>query len=86
MGVKSCDRYGCTNIMCEKTVAQGRYYVCWTCFDELRRWIQAIDFSQLTVEGAKDEVAAFFDSDKTPTFNNSAYPEVAREFERLLED
>ena len=35
MGVLACDRYGCTNIMCDRLQKDGTWYLCHECFDEL---------------------------------------------------
>ena len=33
MGVLTCDRRGCENVMCDR--GNGQYYICWDCFEEL---------------------------------------------------
>ena len=36
MGVMACDRFGCENIMCNKLILDGEYYICHECFAELK--------------------------------------------------
>jgi hypothetical protein len=35
MSVLTCDRYGCSNIMCDHTIL-GQYYICDDCLAELQ--------------------------------------------------
>lgn len=39
MGVLSCDKNGCDNIMCD-TCVNGEYYVCYECKDDFKNWIK----------------------------------------------
>lgn len=41
MGVKSCDRVGCTNVMCNTYVNTSvfRGYICNECKEEFKQWL-----------------------------------------------
>ncbi len=40
MGVLSCSRRGCDNIMCD-TCVQGIGYICWDCQDEFKLYVSS---------------------------------------------
>lgn len=39
MGVMTCDKKGCDNILCDTLIEQN-YYICNECKDEFKIWIQ----------------------------------------------
>ncbi|MDA3780316.1 MAG: hypothetical protein PF487_08905 [Bacteroidales bacterium] len=39
MGVLSCDKRGCTNIMCD-TCVNGEYYICYDCKIDFKDWMK----------------------------------------------
>ena len=67
MGVLSCSRSGCRNIMCDR-YSNIHGYICSECFDEL---VQS---------GPETKVASFMESDKRVVSTNSAYARFDAEF------
>lgn len=39
MGVMTCDKKGCDNILCD-TLVMGSYYICSECKEQFKMWLQ----------------------------------------------
>ncbi len=67
MGVLSCDRPGCDNIMCDRY--SGKHgYLCWECFNELvAKKIPVSEFMR-TIRAEEDE------NPYTEEFYNEIFP------------
>jgi len=60
MGVLTCDRDGCPNIMCNLMSTCRRWYICDDCFEELVTLGPATDLNQ------------FFNSEPTPSLADAS--------------
>ena len=62
MSVLQCDRYGCDNIMCDKTIMENEYYICDDCYKELMDISEKIMYREnLTMQQIKKFIFDFME-------------------------
>lgn len=84
MGVMSCDRQGCNNIMCDRLILRNSRYICNDCFQELllskSEWPKDI-----TVVDVVEQIKLFMDTEPG-THKMLNQDEIDEEFRRQTGD
>ena len=83
MGVMACSRHGCGNVMCDRLICDGAYYICDECLVELKTYQATWKDRELTVLDVYDRVSLFMGS--CPGQYKVLYSqEIGTEFNRLI--
>lgn len=84
MGVMACDREGCQNIMCERLILRGRFYICSDCWGELCEYKQRLLGANTAPEDLETKIKDFMYTCKKDTIPSvSTYLEFENAWEFL---
>lgn len=80
MSVLSCDKRGCSNIMCDTCVC-GQYYICNDCKEDFKKWLTKQSPLYLhSNEFIYDKFKEFMDIEKEYSNYNDDIDEVVDDF------
>lgn len=82
MGLMSCGRTCCENILCERLVLESSKYICNECYSELVEYKQIALPKQSTSKEVRKFIEDFMDT-KPGTYRVLCNEEVDEEFKRL---
>lgn len=83
MSVLACGRYRCDNIMCDRLIFSGRYYICDRCYEELLVFKATWKQDEMTANEVKPRIEEFM---RTEPGTYVAAPRgvgIDEEFQRL---
>ena len=84
MSVLQCDRYGCENIMCDRLILNGVFYICNSCYSELLKYKYSWP-AEMKKSDVERLIREFMDS-PVDTHKALKSEEIDDEFYRLMGD